>query len=169
MKLAKTIWTASVVMMLGILLAPGSALAEKIDCSGSKKLKQRVSRDVIKPGDRPDRELAQFVRVDVLSSKNPEFDGVEQTVYGHTDTAGGAGSHSGYSMTTLKSGEKLWLRWQGTHYVVPKGDAWESSYQGVARFIAGTGKYKAIRGGGYYQGKQTPDGLTEEFKCEGEH
>jgi hypothetical protein len=169
MKLAKTTWTTAVVAILGILLAPGWSLAEKMDCSGSKKSKQRVSREVIKPGDRPDRELAQTVRIDVLSSKNPEFDGVEQTVYNHSETVGGAGSHSGYAMTALKSGEKVWVRYQGTHHVVPKGDSWESSHQGVFRYIAGTGRYKAIRGGGYYQGKSTPDGLTEDFKCEAEH
>ena len=40
---------------------------------------------------------------------------------------------------------------------------------GVYRFIAGTGKYKAIRGGGYYQGIVTPAGPSEKSVCEAEY
>jgi hypothetical protein len=70
----------------------------------------------------------------------------------------------------LKSGETLWSKWEGTHYLVPKGgDAWEIRYAGVFRYIAGTGKYKAIRGGGYYKGVATPAGNVGEFGCEAEY
>lgn len=167
---ANQIRNASVVATLAILLASGSALAEKMDCSGSKKSKQEVSNQAIKPGDRPDREMVQFVRVDVVSSKNPEFDGAEQTVYGHLDHVGATGTDTGYAVISLKSGDKVWVKWEGTHYLVPKGgDPWEVPYLGVYRYIAGTGKYKAIRGGGYYRGVVTPAGLTEEFVCEAEY
>jgi hypothetical protein len=170
MDLTNKLRNASVVATLGILLAPGAVLAEKIDCSGSKKSKQQLSWQAIKPGDRPDREMVQFVRLDVISSKNPDFDGAEQTVYGHIDQIGGTGTESGYAVATLKSGEKLWAKWEGTQYLVPKGgDAWEIPYLGVFRYIAGTGKYKAIRGGGYYKGVATPAGLTEESVCEAEY
>lgn len=170
MKIGTAICNASVVGTLGIILASGSALGEKLDCSGSKKSKQEVSNQAIKPGDRPDREMVQFVRIDVVSSKNPEFDGTEQTVYGHLDHVGATGTHTGYAVSILKSGERLWVKWEGVHHIVPKGgDAWELPYLGVYRYIAGTGKYKAIRGGGYYRGMVTPAGLTEEFVCEAEY
>ena len=103
-----------------------------------------------------------MVRIDVVSSANPEFNGAEQTVYGHTDQIGGAGSHSGYSTITLKSGEKLWTKYEGVHHRVRKADTWETRVQGISRFIAGTGNYKAIRGGSYYQGVTTPVGYTQD-------
>jgi hypothetical protein len=92
------------------------------------------------------------------------------TVYAHLDQIGGTGLESGYNVSTLKNGEKLWTKWEGTHYFVPKGgDVWEIPYVGVFRYIAGTGKYKAIRGGGYYKGVATPAGNTAEFICEAEY
>jgi len=155
--------TTFVISTLVGVFGTGSALAEKWDCSGSKKSKQIISIEVIGPGDRPDRALVQLVRVDVFP------DGSEETVYEHDDQIGGTGTHSGYSVINLKSGERLWTKYEGVHYTVPKGDAWESRFQGVFRFIAGTGKYKAIRGGGHYQGIGTRAGSTSESVCEAEY
>ena len=159
-----------IVAVLGILLAPGAVCAEKMDCSGSKKSKQVVSWQAIKPGDRLDREMVQFVRLDVISSKNPEFDGAEVTIYGHIDQIGGTGTVTGYSVIVLNSGEKLWTKFESTQYLVPKGgDEWEIPYLGVFQFIAGTGKYKAIRGGGSLKGIATPAGTADESICDAEY
>ena len=167
---ANKLSNAVVVSLLGLSLASASAIAEKMDCSYSKTLKQNISNQAIEPGDRSDRRMTQFVRVDVLSSRHPEWDGAEQTVYGHSDTVGGAGNNMGYSVTTLKSGEKVWSKWEGVQYLVSKGDdKWEVPFQGVFRFVAGTGKYKAIRGGGYYRGMTMPTGLTQDSVCEAEY
>jgi hypothetical protein len=166
----RTLQGARLALVAGLVLGSAPAIAEKIDCAYSKKTKQNVSNQVIEPGDRPDRRLSQYVRVDVLSSKFTEWDGAEQTVYGHSDTVGGAGISTGYSMTTLKTGEKIWSRWESVQYLIPKGgDAWEVPFQGVFRFIAGTGKYKAIRGGGHFRGTATPTGITQENVCEAEY
>jgi hypothetical protein len=154
-----------VVVTLGSLFASGFASAELMDCSGSKTSKERRSQEVIRPGDRPDRELRQYIRVDVISSKNPEIDGTEQTVYAHEDLTGDSGRHNGYGDFVLKNGEKLWYKFEGVHYTVRKGGTWEARYQGIFHFIAGTGKYKAVRGGAHYQGIVTPAGLTEDFVC----
>jgi hypothetical protein len=151
------------------LAVPLLGYAEKMDCSGWKIASREVSNESIKPGDRPDRELVQFVHADKIGSKNPEWNEIEETVYGHIDQVGGAGIHTGYAVITLKSGEKLWNKFEGAHYVTTKpDDSWEFTYVGVFRFITGTGKYKAIRGGGHYRGTVTPNGLGEEFSCEAE-
>jgi len=161
---------ARIGVIVGLLLVSTPTVAEKIDCAYSKRTKQNVSNQVIEPGDRPDRRLSQYVRVDVLSSKSPEWDGAEQVVYGHSDTVGGSGISTGYSMTTLKTGEKVWSKWESVQYLVPKGgDDWEVPFHGVFRFIAGTGKYKAIRGGGHFEGAATPGGITQENACEAEY
>jgi len=163
MRTMKGFCIAFVISTLVSAFGTVSALAEKWDCSGSKKSKALISREVIEPGDRPDRELAQMVRADIFT------DGREQTVYEHDDSIAGTGIHSGYSITTLKSGDMVWDKFEGSHYTVPKGDAWESRFQGVFRFIAGTGKYKAIRGGGYYYGTATPAGVAVDAICQAEY
>jgi hypothetical protein len=170
MTIVKTLPNAFSAGALGMLLVSAPAIAEKMDCSYSKKSKQEISNQAIEPGDRPDRRMIQFVRVDVLSSKHPEWDGAEQMVYGHSDSVGGSATNAGYSVTTLKNGEKVWSKWEGVQYLVSKGgDAWELPFQGVFRFIAGTGRYKAIRGGGHYRGVATPAGLTQDSACEAEY
>jgi len=154
-----------VVAMLGSSFVTSFASAELMDCSGSKVSKERSSFEIIHPGDRPDRQLRQYIRVDVVSSKNPEIDGTEQTVYVHEDLTGESGRHNGYGDFVLKNGEKLWYKFEGVHYMVRKGSDWKSHYQGITHFIGGTGKYKAIRGGAHYEGVVTPAGLTEDFVC----
>jgi hypothetical protein len=43
---------------------------------------------------------------------------------------------------------------------------WETTYQGVFRFISGTGRYAGIRGGGHYQGTVTQSaGFKETSVC----
>jgi hypothetical protein len=113
--------------------------------------------------------MSQFVRVDVSSSQNPEWEGAEMIVYNHSNTVGGAGTHMGYGAVTLKSGEKVWVKYDGVHYISKRGDAWEMAVEGVVHFISGTGKYKAIRGGGYYRGVQTPAGITQDIVCQAEY
>ena len=154
-----------VVATLASVFATGIASAELMDCSGSKQSKERRSYEVISPGDRPDRSLRQYIRVDIISSKNPEIDGTEQTVYVHEDNVGGTGHHSGYGDFVLKNGERLWYKFEGVHYTSTRDGVWGSHYQGVFHFIAGTGKYKAIRGDAHYQGIVTSTGLTEDFVC----
>lgn len=164
--------TSSVILVFPVIwvaFGAGSALAESMDCSGSKVSKERSSYEVIRPGDRPDLELRQYIRVDVISSNNPEFDGTETTVYQHEDLnrspTGGASRHIGYGNFALKNGEKLWFKFEGVAYWTSTGGTWEAHYQGIAHFIGGTGKYKAVRGGYHYQGTATPAGLKEDFVC----
>jgi len=181
MEAVKTFCTAFVIATMGSAFLVTPVLAQKIlhdagpagekmDCSGSERSKQQVSSDAIKPGDRPDHVLVQFVRIDVYSSNNPEFDGSEVTWYGHIDGIAAYGAHSGYQAQTLKSGETLWAQFDGVGYTVGTRDAWEIRYQGLFHFVGGTGKYKAIRGGGYYSGVLTPAGVNEEIPvCSAEY
>jgi hypothetical protein len=158
------------VSALSCVLLPGAAIADKMDCSSSKKMKQEISNQVVELGDRAGHKMHQTVRVHVHSSKNPEMDGAEEMEYQHMDHVNGTGTHRGYSMVTYKSGERVWSYWEGVQHLVLKGgDSWEVPYEGVFTFIAGTGKYKSIRGGGYYRGIATPTGITEDDVCEAEY
>jgi hypothetical protein len=163
--------TIPLVLLFGLFLVSGQPLAATMDCSATKeRIKETISSDTIKPGDRPDRELVQTLRVDIVKSNNPEFDGVEEQVYLQMDSVGGAGDHYGYATFNLNSGEKIWGKFHGTHAFIAKSeDDWEVPFRGVFRYIAGTGKYKAIRGGGHYEGKLTPNGVVETITCSAEY
>ncbi len=155
----------SFVLFASCLIASGSTYSGTLDCSHTKTKSVETSRHTLNPGDRPDRELVQITTVDVWTSDNPDLDGVEETVYVHLDNVGATGNHNGYSKWPLNTGETLWVKFNGTHHVVTEGDTWEVPYQGVFRIIAGTGKYKAIRGGGWYEGVINENGKSETLGC----
>jgi hypothetical protein len=114
--------------------------------------------------------MVQAIRVHLISSQDPSFDGSEQTVYAHQDEYGNSGSQSGYFLYTLKSGDKVWAKFDSVDALKRSGDSWKVTYQGVFRFISGTGRYTHIRGGGSYQGTVTPDsGFNETFVCSAEY
>lgn len=54
----------------GSLFAGSPTFAEQMDCSGTKKSKERPYTEVIRPGDRPDHEMRQAIRTHVISSKD---------------------------------------------------------------------------------------------------
>jgi len=137
----------SSVGLLGLLLATKNAFAATWDCSSKKEQsKEMISSHTIKRGDHQGRELVQIERVDIISSDDPELNGIERIVYVQLDQIGATGDNSGYEVGSRNSGAKIWVKFHGTHYVVPTGDNdWELPYMGVFRFIAGTGKSKGIR------------------------
>ena len=150
----------------GTFFASSFTWADMMDCSGTKKSKEQPPSQAIEPGDRPDHSMKQSIRRHAISSKNADFDGSEQTVYAQEDNYANAGTSVGYFMYTLKSGEKIWAKFDSVFFTVPTEGAWEATYQGVFRFVSGTGKYSGIRGGGSYKGKITPAaGFDETFIC----
>jgi len=172
MKMRSTLRTISSVGILAFLLTTGHAFAVTWDCSSKKEAsKETISSHTIKPGDHPGRELVQIERVDIIISDDPELNGIESTVYVHLDHLGATGDNTGYEVWPLNSGEKVWVKFHGTHYFVQKSeDDWELPYMGVFRFIAGTGKYRAIRGGGTYKGVASSTyGVRQEIICSAEY
>ena len=152
------------------IIASSATWAEQMDCSGTKKSKAAPYTEIIRPGDRPDHEMIQAIRIHIISSKDPDFDGSEQTVYAHHDEYAHAGTQAGYFLYTLKSGEKIWAEFNSVNSRTGAQDSWEFTYQGVFRFIGGTGKYAHIRGGGHYQGKvRSSTGFEEISVCSAEY
>jgi len=142
--------------------------AESRDCSTTKKSKHFVANIPMSPGDSPNHEISQFVRVDVVSSANPDFDGGEQIIYGQADQVAGTGSHRGYSVSVQKSGDRVYYKWEGAHKTVIKdGGAWELDYEGKFELTGGTGKFSNIRGSGTYRGSVNAQrGATEQVQCQ---
>ena len=170
MKIRKTSCLLAAIAAFCNLFASSESWAAAMDCSGSKTSKASPYTEVIRPGDRPDHEMIQAIRTNMISSKDAGFDGSEQTVYAHQDAFGGAGTSIGYFLYTLKSGEKIWAKFDAVYATKPTQGFWEITYQGVFLFVGGTGKYANIRGGGHYQGKVTPaSGFEESFVCSAEY
>lgn len=170
MTIGKLSCSAFAAVAFGGLFAGSPGWAETMDCSGTKKSKERPYTEVIRPGDRPDHEMRQAIRTHVISSKDADFDGSEQTAYAHEDHFAGAGTSVGYFLYTLKNGEKIWARFDSVFSMMPKQDSWEVTYQGVFHFVSGTGKYAGIRGGGHYKGKITPSaGFEESSVCSAQY
>lgn len=143
-----------------------SSWAAEIDCSGTKKSKAAISREVIRPDDDSAHEMILAVRTHAISSRSPALDGSELKVYAFHDEYQHTGSQTGYFIYALKDGEKIWARFDSVNSMAGKEDLWEVTYQGVFRFLGGSGKYAAIRGGGHYQGKVRPvSGFDETFVC----
>lgn len=149
-----------------LTLLANAAWAVETDCSGTKKSRAALVREIIRPGDRSDHELILAVRTHAISSKSPVLDESELTVYAFHDEYARAGRQTGYFLYTLKDGEKLWAKFESVNSMEGRGEVWEVTYQGVFRFIGGTGRYTSIRGGGHYQGKVRPEsGFDETFVC----
>jgi hypothetical protein len=152
------------------LFAFSPAWADSMDCSGTKKSKERPYTEDIRPGDQPDHVMRQAIRTHAISSKDADFDGSEQTVFAHEDYYANSGTSVGYFLYTLKSGDKIWARFDSVASTVSMQGSWEATYQGVFKFVAGTGKFSGIRGGGHYEGKVTPAaGFVENFTCSAQY
>jgi hypothetical protein len=151
----------------GLAATGGPAQADEMDCSGTKRSLSSPYSEVIELGDDTSHQLKQQIRVHLISSKDPDFDGAEQTVYAHHDEYAGAGTSVGYFLYTLKSGEKIWAKFDSIYSTARMGKPdWEATYQGVFHFISGTGKYAGIRGGGHYEGTVTQSaGFNEASVC----
>lgn len=164
------IWKASCLLVaiatFGNLFVSSQSWAAEIDCSGTKESRTAPYKEIIRPGDRPDHEMILAIRTHLISSKDPDFDGSEQTVYALQDEYAYVGTQTGYFLYTLKSGEKIWAKFDSVDAMTRTQDGWEVTYQGVFRFIRGTGKYAHVRGGGHYQGIVRPNsGFDETFVC----
>ena len=153
--------------LAGSLAATGMAVAGEMDCSGTKRSLSSPYSEVIELGDDPNHRMMQQIRVHLISSKDPDFDGAEQTVYAHQDEYAGAGTSIGYFRYKLKSGEEIWAKFDSIYSVAGWGTQdWEATYQGVFHFVSGTGKYAGIRGGGHYAGTVAPGvGFKENSVC----
>jgi hypothetical protein len=170
MKIHKAMCLLAAIAAFGNFFVSIDAVGAAMDCSGTKKSKAAPYKEVIRPCDRPDHEMIQAIRTHVISSNDADFDGSEQTVYAHQDAYAGSGTSVGYFLYTLKSGEKIWAKFDSVYSTTPTQSSWEATYQGVFRFVGGTGKYANIHGGGHYEGKITPSaGFEESFVCSAQY
>jgi hypothetical protein len=89
-------------------------------------------------------------------------DGIDVT---SADAMGSTISERGYHVATMDSGDKFFVRYQGTTKANKEGTA---AFEGKWTFVNGTGKLKGIKGGGTYKGTGSADG-SGNIEVEGEY
>jgi hypothetical protein len=154
-----------VTALSGALLSVSPYAAERKDMTISGKSKRMISETKAAPGDTPNHEFAQNVRVDTWTSSNPDFNNVDMVLYEHDDCVAGSCTHRGYAVSVPKDGDQFYTRYEGTHRVITKeGGAWEVPFEGRIQFTGGTGRYKNLKGDMRYRGMATPEqGVQYEY------
>lgn len=146
-----------------------SAHAAEKKINGVNHFGPHVSQTVSSPGDVPNHEIIQSIRLDTVSSSDPDFDGSRYINYEQVDQIAGTGSHRGYGRQITKSGDEIYHKWEGSHKTIVKDGTWESSFQGKFEYVGGTGKFKNIKGGGTYKGTVSPRGGAGNWEGEAEY
>lgn len=149
-------------MVVGALLASvlgGFSLpvaAERI--SGTYAQGATLSTSMLTPGDRSGHQMVQFVRLDTMSSANPDFN-FQCTLFEQDDHVALTGTHHGSTDCVHKNGDRAFFSFEGKHKAITKPDGtWlEEVFDGTLRWTGGTGRFQNIKGQGTYKGGIKPD------------
>jgi hypothetical protein len=160
--------------VVGIIVAVSFSFsaqaAEKKHITYSAKTQQILSQTTVNPGDVPNHELVQHVRIDTSTSADPDWKDLEWLSYHQADSVAGNGTHRGYNTLHRKDGAESYWKYEGTHKTIVKEDgSWEVPFEGKTQLVGGTGKFQNIKGSGTYKGKITPKGVTWEGEAEVEY
>ncbi len=108
------------------------------------KVTQRLALPV---SDQPGHEIYVQTREDPPgTSSDPEWEGSTVVSSNHADVVKGSGTFAGYAVRTLKSGDKIFTKYQGTVKRTGEGDNWKNSGQFSTEITGGTGKYANAKG-----------------------
>src|SRR5262245_441000 len=134
----------------GILLLSGTAYAQAVLAADKKivlegKFGKEQSEQTVKPGYGP--ELGQKVRVDQLTSGDPEWNGSNITVYEHSVSHPTAGTDAIYGVLSAPGGDKAYLEFAGKWDVVMKeGKFAEAPFSAEGKVVGGSGKLEKMTG-----------------------
>jgi hypothetical protein len=148
----RILWTVVLVLALSGTLAAQTKISGTITCS---KPDPAYSIDV------PDRAghsimLAKFA---CTWTKPMEIEGVQTKDGVDVGTDDGSGTRlrgSGYHMSNMSNGDKIFVRFSGTDTMTKDGKP--AGNAGTWSFTGGTGKLKGITGKGTYKGTASADG-----------
>ncbi|ACL62409.1 hypothetical protein Mnod_8254 (plasmid) [Methylobacterium nodulans ORS 2060] len=109
-----------------------------------------TKQQVLDVGDVPGHQLRIYELHRTFPSDKPNCEGlkrVEQWSRGLTDYTDGNGSLSGYTVTILENGDKIFGKVSGTSQTTTNSDGSKTStFTGVVTYTGGTGKYQRVRG-----------------------
>lgn len=152
-----------------MLLHSGVANAESIKFNYTKTARQILSSHTSAVGDAAGHEIVQYVIRDTIG-RSSGLELVDELMFEQDIAIAGTGTHRGFSVNGLRSGEKLYQRWEGNHQTtVKEGGDWEMTYSGKSQIIGGTGKYQNAKGWCNYKGRMTAASLAEDNDCSMEY
>jgi hypothetical protein len=133
-----------------LLAGAGLAAEKKIVLEG--KFGKVESEQSVKPGYGP--ELGQKVRVDQLTSGDPDWNGSTMTLYEHSVSHPTNGTYAIYGVLAAPSGDTAYLEFAGKWDVVTKdGKFAEAPFAAEGKIVGGTGKLEKISGTVRHSGK----------------
>src|SRR5689334_25242294 len=93
--------TSLVVVVLAASSIVSDQAAEK-KITGVNNFGPQVSVTTSSPGDVPNHEIIQTIRLDTVTSSDPDFNGSRYVNYEQTDQIAGTGTHRGYGRQITK-------------------------------------------------------------------
>ena len=141
--------------VLVTVMVSAPAIAEEVVLSG--KFGQVLSSTTASPEMPKSIKLEQKVRVDQLTSANPDWNGAELILYEHSVSFPAYGTYKIYGVLESKNGDKVFMQFAGKWDVVSKdGEFVEAPFEAKGDLLGGTGKFQGISGPVLHKGKVTP-------------
>src|ERR671929_2199408 len=142
-----------------LLASPAQAAGKQVTLEG--KFGQVMSSQKVKPEVPGAPELAQNVRLDQLTSGDPDWNGATLTLYEHSESFPSYGLYKVYGVLAAPGGDKALVEFAGKWDVVMKdGKFAEAPFQGDGKVLGGTGKLANTSGTVHHAGKATSEGGT---------
>lgn len=156
------------VFIYGIAIGLATAASAQTKTSGTLQCAKSDPAHVVDIGDRPGHAFV-VAKTACTWSKGMDIggsatkDGVSVAT---EEMSGGKSTGSGVHWSTMASGDKIFVRFQGKSTYDKDGKMLTS--KGTWSYTGGTGKLKGIKGKGTYDGKGNPDG-TANYDIEGDY
>jgi hypothetical protein len=154
-------------VFLGAIALAAAATAQT-KTNGTLQCSKADPANMIEVGDHPGH--AYVIAKTACTWSKPMDVGGTQTKDGVSvateEMSGGKSNGSGTHWTTMASGDKIFVRFQGKSTYDKDGKMLTS--KGTWSYTAGSGKLKGIKGKGTYDGKGSPDG-TATYEIEGDY
>ncbi len=171
MKVNYPLLSALVVVMS---LAFGTASAqqkEKFSFKAPPGIGKYEEQHAIDVGDVPGHQLRVYSVHTVYTQEAPVYEGIkakESWLRALSDYTEGSGHATGYTITILENGDKIFADWEGiTQTTVSSDGSKATNVNTVNTLSGGTGKFKGIRG--VLRGVATTDFKTARGNLEGEY
>ena len=149
-------------------IALAAAATAQTKTSGTLQCSKSDPVNMVEVGDNPGHAFV-IAKTACTWSKPMEIEGT-QTKDGVSvaaeEMSGGKSSGSGSHWSTMASGDKIFVRFQGKSTYDKDGKMLTS--KGTWSYTGGSGKLKGLKGKGTYDGKGSPDG-TATYAIEGDY
>ncbi len=156
-----------IILACVMVLALATVVGAQTKISGTIKCNKPDPQYGIDIGDRPNHGFG-IDKSNCAWTKPWEIAGVQSKdgySVGFGETSGNKATGRGYHVGTMASGDKFYVRFQGTDTYK---DGAPQTAEGTWSFTGGTGKLKGIKGKGTYKGTAAADGSIT-YEVDGEY